>query len=166
MRIPRRRLLKTTGAAGALALTGSAGAQWAKRYQNDISPIPSRPITSRVLTETSQDKTVPAGSPFRFGLALQQGDVPAGSSIGLRDGDGNAFPAQFDAINYWPDGSVRFCEVRGYTIRAISAGGIDTISIFRSSGSFDNALPGGTRNRQITPIADAAVFAEQSQFAA
>jgi hypothetical protein len=38
--------------------------------------------------------------------------MPAGNSIELRDDAGNVLPAQFDAINYWPDGSVRFCEVR------------------------------------------------------
>lgn len=56
---------------------------------------------------------------------------------------------QFDAINYWPDGSVRFCEVRGHTAPAISAGDTDTISISRSSGAFDNALPGGKTALQV-----------------
>jgi hypothetical protein len=51
--------------------------------------------------------------------------------------------AQFDALNYWPDGSVRFCEVRGYTARAIAAGGTDTITVSAIAGAFDNSLPGG-----------------------
>src|SRR5271165_5109892 len=149
MRITRRRLLKTSGAAGALALTGPAAVRSVEQRHAAISPPPSGAITTRTLTETSQRKTVPVGSPFRFGLALKQRDVPSGSSLHLKDGASNALPAQFDAINYWPDGSVRFCEVRSYTARAISAGGTDTISISRLNRSFDNALSAGKTASQL-----------------
>ena len=70
--------------------------------------------------------------------------MPSGNSIALKDGASNALTAQFDAINYWPDGSVRFCEVSGYTARAIAAGGSDTISIYNVAGPFNNSLPGST----------------------
>jgi exo-rhamnogalacturonan lyase-like protein len=64
---------------------------------------------------------MPAGSPFRFSLGLKQGDVPPGASISLKDGAGTALAVQVDAIIYWPDGSVRWCEIRGCTARAIGA---------------------------------------------
>ena len=144
LRVTRRQLLTTTGAAGALALTELAKARLAKRAGRGISPAPSGAITSRAFTETTGTTIVSAGSPFRFGLGLKQGDVPSGNSIALKDGASNALTAQFDAINYWPDGSVRFCEVSGYTARAIAAGGSDTISIYNVAGPFNNSLPGST----------------------
>jgi len=141
--------LKTSGAAGVLALSRSAEARSAEQRYGAI-PLPlSGAITSRALTEVSRSRTIPVGSPFRFGLALKQRDVPSGSSLQLKDGTGNVLSAQFDAINYWPDGSVRFCEVRGYTARTISAGRTDMISISRLSGAFDNALPGGKTASQL-----------------
>jgi hypothetical protein len=72
---------------------------------------------SRTFSETSRRRTIPLGLPFRFGLALKQRDVSSGTSLQLTDGAGNALSAQFDAINYWADGSARFCEVSGYTAR-------------------------------------------------
>ena len=87
-----------------------------------------------MLTETSGSRTVPAGSPFRFSLGLKQGDVPPGASISLKDGAGTALAVQVDAITYWPDGSVRWCEIRGYTARAIGARSRDAISVYRNAG--------------------------------
>ena len=87
-----------------------------------------------MLTETSGSRTVTAGSPFRFSLGLKQGDVPAGASISLKDGVGTALAVQVDAIIYWPDGSVRWCEIRGYTARAIGARSRDAISVYRNAG--------------------------------
>ena len=132
MKITRRRLLKTTGAAGALALATSANAQ-ALRRGGAAGSSASRPgaIASRTLTWRSGSKEVAAGSPFRFGLVLKKRDLPSGASVSLTDGAGNVLSAQVDAIDYWPDGSVRRCEVRGYTARAIAARGRDTISITR-----------------------------------
>ena len=86
-----------------------------------------------MLTETSGSRTVPAGSPFRFSLGLKQGDAPP-ASISLKDGAGNALAVQVDAITYWPDGSVRWCEIRGYTARAIGARSRDAISVYRNVG--------------------------------
>ena len=149
MKTTRRHLLKTSGAAGALALVHSREARPQTRRRGDIQSAPSRVITSRALSETSRTGSVPIGSPFRFGLALKQGDVPTNSSLQLRDAANNVLPAQFDAFNFWPDGSVRFCEVRGYTARAISAARSDTIGISRLRGGFDNALPGGKAAAQL-----------------
>ena len=78
-----------------------------------VSPVTARTITTRTLTETSGSSSVPVGSPFRFGVAFKQGDVPAGASFNAVDGGGNIMSAQADAVNHWPDGSVRWCEVRG-----------------------------------------------------
>jgi hypothetical protein len=102
-----------------------------------------------MLTETTGTTPIPLGSPFRFGLGLKQGDVATGNALALRDGASNALAVQFDAINYWPDGSVRFCEVRGYTARSIVAGGTDTISISSAAGAFNNTLPGGKTASQL-----------------
>jgi len=87
-----------------------------------------------MLTETSGSRTVPAGSPFRFSLGLKQGDVLPGASISLKDGAGNALAVQVDAIIYWPDGSLRWCEIRGYTPRAMGAHSRDAISVYRNAG--------------------------------
>jgi hypothetical protein len=57
-----------------------------------------------------------------------------GASISLKVGAGDALSAQIDAINYWPDGSVRWCEVRGYTARAIGPHSTDAISVYRDAG--------------------------------
>ncbi len=86
------------------------------------------------MTEASGSRPVPVGSAFRFSLNLKQGDVPSGASISLKDSAGNALLAQVDAINYWPDGSARWCEVRGYTARAIEVRSRDTISVYRNAG--------------------------------
>src|SRR6266481_1312701 len=135
MRITRRRLLKTTGAAGAVALATSAKGQTLRRPGAAAgSAAASGAIASWMLTETSGSRTVPAGSPFRFRLGLKQGDVPSGASISLKDGAGNALAAQVEAINYWPDGSVRWCDVHGYTARAIEVRSRDTISVYRNAG--------------------------------
>jgi len=122
------------------------------------TPTPLIPsgVTSRTLNETSGTSIIPAGSPFRFGLGLRQGDVPPGGSIALSDGADNALTAQFDAINYWPNGSVRYCEVRGYTARSIAAGGHDTISVSSVVGPFNNTLPGGKTPSQL--LTDLTVF--------
>jgi hypothetical protein len=77
---------------------------------------------------------MPVGSPFRFSLSLKQGDVPSSTPISLKDSAGNALLAQVDAINYRPDGSVRWCEVRGYTARAMEVRSRDTISLYRNAG--------------------------------
>src|SRR6266700_1373626 len=107
-------------------------------------PIPAAPVlvTSRTLTETI-GSPIPAGIIFRFGLGLQRGSVASGQSILLKDGAGNTLLSQFDAINHWPDGSVRWCEVRGGTARTINAGSSDTVSIYSVSGPFNNTLPAG-----------------------
>jgi len=60
--------------------------------------------------------------------------VPSGASISLKDGAGNALVAQVGAITYWPDGSVRWCEIRGYTARVIGARSRDAISVYRNAG--------------------------------
>jgi|SRR5216683_5606551 hypothetical protein len=135
MRITRRRLLKTTGAAGAVALATSAKAQTLRRPGAAAgSAAAPGAIASWMLTETSGSRTVPAGSPFRFSLGLKQGDAPPGASISLKDGAGTALAVQVDAITYWPDGSVRWCEIRGYTARAIGARSRDAISVYRNVG--------------------------------
>jgi hypothetical protein len=77
---------------------------------------------------------VPAGSPFRFSIGLKQDDVPSGASISLKDGAGNTLAAQVDAISYWRDGSVKWCEIRGHTTRAIGARNTDVISVYRNAG--------------------------------
>jgi hypothetical protein len=132
MRITRRRLLKTTGAAGAVALAGAAQAQTLRRggAGGGAAAAPGS-ITSWTLTETSGSKPLQGGSPFRFRLGFKVREVPSGTLIGLKDGAGNALSAQVNVISYWPDGSVRWCEVRGYTVRSIAAHGADTISISR-----------------------------------
>jgi hypothetical protein len=114
-----------------------------------VSPVTSRTITARTLTETSGSSSVPVGSPFRFGVAFKQGDVPAGASFNAIDGGGNVMSAQADAINHWPDGSVRWCEVRGYTARAIAAGGADTVALTGRTAAFSNTLPGGKTPSQL-----------------
>ncbi len=107
-------------------------------------------LTSRALTEISGGSAnVPIGSQFRFGLSLKLGDAPAGSSLALKDGAGNTLTAQFDAINHWPDGSVRWCEVRGYTVRVIGTSGTDSIAIYTLGGAFSNTLPGGKTAAQL-----------------
>ncbi len=135
MRITRRRLLKTTGAAGAVALATSATAQ-TLRQPGAAASSAATPgaIASRTLTETFGSRPVPAGSPFRFSLGLKQGGVPSGASISLKDGAGNALAVQVDEIIYWPDGSVRWCEIRGYTPRAIGPRSKDAISVYRNAG--------------------------------
>jgi hypothetical protein len=135
MRITRRRLLKTTGAAGAVALATSATAQTLRRPgAAPGSAAAPGAIGSWMLTETSGSRPMPAGSPFRFSLGLNQGDVPSGASISLKDGAGNALAVQVDAIIYWPDGSLRWCEIRGYTPRAMGAHSRDAISVYRNAG--------------------------------
>jgi hypothetical protein len=114
-----------------------------------VSPATARTITTRTLTETSGSSSVPGGSPFRFGVAFNQGDVPAGASFNAVDGGGNIMSAQADAVNHWPDGSVRWCEVRGYTARAIAAGGADTVAITSRTPAFNNSLPGGKTPSQL-----------------
>ena len=114
-----------------------------------VSPVTARTITTRTLTETSGASSVPVGSPFRFGVAFKQGDVPAGASFNAVDGGGNIMSAQADAVNHWPDGSVRWCEVRGYTARAIAAGGADTVAITSRTAAFNNTLPGGKTASQL-----------------
>jgi hypothetical protein len=91
-------------------------------------------ITGRTLTETSGSRPMPVGSPFPFSFSLRQGHVPSSTPISLKDSGGNVRLAQVDAINYWPDGSVRWCEVRGYTARAIEVRSKDTISVYRNAG--------------------------------
>jgi len=114
-----------------------------------VSPVTSRTITTRTLTETSGASSVPVGSPFRFGVAFKQGDVPAGASFNAVDGGGNIMSIQADAVNHWSDGSVRWCEVRGYTARAIAAGGADTVAITSRTTAFNNTLPGGKTPSQL-----------------
>ena len=136
-RIARRRFLV---AAAVSAMTAGA----ARVQRRRVSRVPlSGAITSRTLIETSGTKVIAAGTPFRFGLGLRQGDVPAGSSLQLRDSAGNVLAYQADAYNFWPDGSLKYCEVLGYTAQQISAGSSDTISIYAVSGLFNNVLPGG-----------------------
>ncbi|SRR6266404_1564017 len=135
MKITRRRLLKTTGAVGAVALATSAKAQTLRRPGAAASSAAAPgAIAGWMVTETSGSRPVPAGSPFRFRLGLKQGDVPSGASISLKDGAGNALVAQVGAITYWPDGSVRWCEIRGYTARVIGARSRDAISVYRNAG--------------------------------
>ena len=135
MKITRRRLLKTTGAVGAVALATSAKAQTLRRPGAAASSAAAPgAIAGWMVTETSGSRPVPAGSPFRFRLGLKQGDVPSGASISLKDGAGTALAVQVDAITYWPDGSVRWCEIRGYTARVIGARRRDAISVYRNAG--------------------------------
>ena len=54
-----------------------------------------------------------AGPAFRFGFGLKQAKVPSDASIGQKDGAASALSMQFDGINRWPDGSVRWSEMRG-----------------------------------------------------
>src|SRR5712671_1776218 len=134
MRITRRRLLNTTGAAGAVALATSATAQTLR--QPSAAPgsaVAAGAIAGWMLTETSGSRPMPAGSPFRFSLGLKRGDVPSGASISLKDGAGNALAVQVDAIIYWPDGSLRWCEIRGYTPRVIGARSSDAVSVYRNA---------------------------------
>ena len=56
---------------------------------------------------------------------------------------------QADAVNHWPDGSVRWCEVRGYTAQSINPGGTDTLSLVRSAAPFTNTLPNGKTPAQL-----------------
>jgi hypothetical protein len=114
-----------------------------------VSPVMAGTITTRMLTETSGSNPVPVGSPFRFGVAFKRSDVSAGASFTAVDGGGNIVSAQADAFNYWPDGSVRWCEVRGYTARAINPGGTDTLSFVRNASLFHNTLPNGKTPGQL-----------------
>ncbi len=49
-------------------------------------------------------------------------------SFSITDGAGNTPIFQIDAVNHWPDGSVRWCEARGYTARIINLNGSDKLS--------------------------------------
>jgi hypothetical protein len=114
-----------------------------------VSSTTAGTITTRALTEISGSSSVRAGSPFRCGVSFKKGDVPAGTSVNTVDGGGNILSAQIDAVNHWPDGSVRWCEMRGYTTRAIAPGGTDTLSFVRSASPFSNTLPNGKAPTQL-----------------
>jgi hypothetical protein len=106
-----------------------------------VEPAAASVVTTRTLSETSGSVSVPVGSPFRCGVGFKQGDIPAGTSFDGIDNSGNILTIQADALNNWPDGSLRWCEVRGYTAQAIRSGGTDTLSFVRSTLPFNNALP-------------------------
>src|ERR1700756_3973899 len=106
-------------------------------FNRMVCSVTAATITTRALTEISGSYSVPVGSSFRYGVGLKQGDVPAGASFSVIDGGGNLLSVQGDAVNHWPDGSVRWCEVRGYTAQSISPAGTDTLSLVRSAGAFN-----------------------------
>jgi hypothetical protein len=110
-------------------------------FNRMVSSVMVTTITTRALTEISGSNSVPVASPFRCGVGFKQGDVPAGASFSVIDGSGNLLSVQADAVNHWPDGSVRWCEVRGYTAQSISPAGTDTLSLVRSAAAFNNTLP-------------------------
>jgi hypothetical protein len=114
-----------------------------------VSPVTAGTITTRTLTETSGSSSVPVGSPFRCGVGFKRGDVPAGASFNVVDRGGNLLSVQADAVNHWADGSLRWCEVRGYTAQAIGPGGTDTPSFVRSGSPFNNTLPNGKTPAQL-----------------
>ncbi len=62
-----------------------------------------------------------------FRLTDRQFSTTSSTLFTATDGAGNPLSVQADAINHWPDGSVRWMEIRGYTSRSIAGNGSDTI---------------------------------------
>jgi hypothetical protein len=54
---------------------------------------------------------------------------PPSGAVTIVDGGGNSLAFQIDAVNHWPDGSVRKGELSAITAQSISSGGFDTLSI-------------------------------------
>jgi hypothetical protein len=63
-----------------------------------------RPIVLPVDTESLPE----AGFPITCGIPLPYGKVKDAAKLGLRNAKGIATPAQFKAMNKWPDGSLRW----------------------------------------------------------
>ena len=114
MKITRRAVLQITGIAGAIA--PSILAKAARLRRNGATPASTAAtgtVTDRTLNYTPGSKAMRGGPAFRFGLGLKPEKISSDASIGQKEGAVSAISVQFDGINRWPDGSVRWSEMRG-----------------------------------------------------
>jgi hypothetical protein len=114
--------MKIAGIAGAIAPSILAKAGTLCRNGATAGSTPSaETVADRTLNYPSGSESQPmrAGRAFRFGFGLKQVSVPADTSIGQTHSPAGALSMQFDGINRWPDGSVRWSEMRGLHGRGI-----------------------------------------------
>ena len=106
--------MKIAGIAGAIAPAILAKAGTLRRNgANAGSATVAGTVADRTLNYTLGSQAMRAGPAFRFGLGLDQASVSSDASIGQKGSTASALSIQFDGINHWPDGSVRWSEMRG-----------------------------------------------------
>ena len=106
--------MKIAGIGGAIAPSIWAKAGTLRRNgANAGSTTVAGTVADRTLNYTSGSRAMPAGPAFRFGLGLDQANVSSNTSIVQKGSAASALSIQFDGINHWPDGSVRWSEMRG-----------------------------------------------------
>jgi hypothetical protein len=114
--------MKIAGIAGAIApsILAKAGTL-CRNGATAGSTTAAETVADRTLNypSGSGSQAIRAGPAFRFGFGLKQANVPSDASIGQKDSAASALSMQFDGINRWPDGSVRWSEMRGLHHRGI-----------------------------------------------
>ena len=106
--------MKIAGIAGAIApsILAKAGTLCPNKANAGSTTVVGT-VADRTLTYTSGSQAMRAGTAVRFGLGIDQANVSSDASIGQKGSAASALSIQFDGINRWPDGSVRWSEMRG-----------------------------------------------------
>lgn len=78
-----------------------------------------------------------ASPPITVGHFFAEGDIPAGSRVGLRAQGGATVPVQQDAETHWPDGSLRFAVLSFVAPESYAAGQVRTYTVTAEAGAPD-----------------------------
>lgn len=100
--------------------------------------------TTRIIRNRSASVAMATGSKVRFGIGFAYGDIPSGSILSVVDAANNPITFQTAGMRrVWPDGSLKWCEVRCLTARSIAASGSETLTISKAAGTWTalDALP-------------------------